>query len=270
VAGIQAWEYVGGATPKYDEGRRLYTAEINAAVRGCKAAGSTEIVAIDGHGGGYPNCKPFMSWIGDQLEPGAEYVVGHPWCRYTAPFETGCDCVLFVGAHAKAGTPNGVLSHTVSSEAWYNASVLPGPGRPEPVYLGESGIVASIAGSFGVPCVYVSGDAATCREVRDLLGPGVVEAAVKTGLGRYSARNLAPADACVLIERTVAAALLARSTWPAPLVFEPPVTFRVEVATPDRVREFEGRTGVEIVGDRTVQATGSTFWEAWDAIWYRT
>ena len=61
-----------------------------------------------------------------------------------------------------------------------------------------------------------------------------------------------------------------REDWPQPLKFTPPVTFKVELATPDRVNSFLGRTGVEVTGHRTVQATGQTFWEAWDAFWYRT
>jgi len=27
---------------------------------------------------------------------------------------------------------------------------------------------------------------------------------------------------------------------------------------------------VEIIGPRTVRATGKNFWEAWDAFWYRS
>lgn len=264
VSGIQSWEHVGGSSALYEEGRRLYTGEINAAVRGCKKAGATSIIAIDGHGGGYPGGKPFMSWIGDKLESGAEYVQGYPWARYVAPFEQGqCDCVLFVGAHAMAGTPDGVLCHTVSSETWYNAAI-------NGTLVGESGIVAAVAGSFDVPAVFVSGDAATCREVQALLGQEVVVAAVKEGLGRYSARNMAHSDACALIESQVEAALNHRDTWARPLKFDAPVTFRVELATSDRTNAFLGRTGVEVVGARTVQATGTTFWEAWDAFWYRT
>ena len=40
VAGIVKWQQVGGGEAMYAEGRRLYTAEINAAVRGAKAAGA--------------------------------------------------------------------------------------------------------------------------------------------------------------------------------------------------------------------------------------
>lgn len=264
VCGIQSWEHVGGTSPLYEEGRRLYTEEINAAVRGCKKAGATDIVALDGHGGGYPGGKPFMSWIPDRLERGAEYVVGYAWARYVGPMERGeCDCVVFVGAHAMAGVSDGILCHTVSSEAWYNAAI-------NGTLVGESGIVAAVAGSFGVPAVFVSGDEATCREVQELIGPEVVTAPVKVGLGRFAARNMAPADACDLIESRVQEALESRANWPKPLTFDAPVTFKVELATPDRVASFYGREGVEVTGPRSVQATGRTFWEAWDRFWYRS
>ena len=50
VSGIVTWQQVNGSPdPMYQEGRRLYTEEINAAVRGAKAAGP---VAVDCHGAG--------------------------------------------------------------------------------------------------------------------------------------------------------------------------------------------------------------------------
>ena len=45
VAGITKREQTIGGDPMFEEGRRLYTEEINAAVRGAKAAGATEIVS---------------------------------------------------------------------------------------------------------------------------------------------------------------------------------------------------------------------------------
>lgn len=52
VSGIVRWEQVTGGTAMYMEGRKLYTEEINAAVRGAKAAVATQIVAVDYHGVG--------------------------------------------------------------------------------------------------------------------------------------------------------------------------------------------------------------------------
>jgi D-amino peptidase len=47
VAGITKWDQVSGGKSLYEEGRALYTEEINAAVRGARAAGATDIVVMD-------------------------------------------------------------------------------------------------------------------------------------------------------------------------------------------------------------------------------
>lgn len=259
VAGISVWDQVNGGAPMYEEGRRLYTQEVNAAVRGCRRAGATEIVVVDGHGAG--GLWNFKSLIPEQLESGAEYILGYPWARYIAPLQQGCDAALFLGAHAMAGTPDGILCHTVSSQGWYNA-------RINSTLVGESGIIAAICGDFKTPCVFASGDASTCREVKALLGEKCVTASVKEGLGRFSARHLAAADACSLIEAGTYSALSARN-WPAPLEFGHPVTFEVELATSDRANDFMGKPGVEIVNPRLVQSKAETFWQAWDQFWPR-
>ena len=41
IAGIENWDQVTSGKPQYDEGRRLLTGEVNAAVRGAKAGGAT-------------------------------------------------------------------------------------------------------------------------------------------------------------------------------------------------------------------------------------
>ena len=102
VAGIVRWQQVTGGHAMYEEGRRLYTGEINAAVRGAKAGGATEIVVMDCHGAG--EGWSFNSLIPDELDPGCEYVVQNEWTEYTEYLESGVDAALFVGMHAMAGT----------------------------------------------------------------------------------------------------------------------------------------------------------------------
>ncbi len=258
IAGITQWDQVSAGKPLYEEGRLLYTNEINAAVRGAKRAGAKEIIVIDGHGAG--GACTFNSWVKDKLEPGAEYITGYRWGCYVDALKSGCDAMLLPGAHAMAGTPDGVLCHTMSSEAWINAYF-------NDVLVGESGIVAAIAGSFDVPVVFVSGDASTCREVAKLVGPTVAQAKVKTGLGRFSARNLAPADACDLIETTVYKALTTPAKWPKPFKLKAPVEFRVELAAPDQAMQYRGKKGVEILAPRLVASRAKTAWLAWDQFW---
>ncbi|MGI8908930.1 MAG: M55 family metallopeptidase [Candidatus Sumerlaeaceae bacterium] len=260
VAGITHWDQVNGGAPLYEEGRRLYTQEINAAVRGAKRAGATEIVVIDGHGAG--GGWTMNSWITDQLEPGAEYITGFRWGCYVEDLQTGCDALLLPGAHAMAGTSDGVLCHTMSSANWVNAYIN---GQA----VGESGIIAAIAGSFGVPVVFVSGDTAACREVAALLGASVTQAAVKKGLGRYSARSMAPSDACTLIETKVHEVLTNQKSWPKPYKAPGPAEFKVELHTSDHADQYLGRVGLEIVNARTVVSRGETFWQVWDQFWKR-
>lgn len=257
VAGITHWEQVNGGAPQYEEGRRLYTQEINAAVRGAKRAGATEIIAIDGHGAGAG--WTFNSWIKDQLEPGAEYVTGYRWGSYIGAVNPECDALLLPGAHAMAGTPDGVLCHTISSTNWVNAYI-------NGIAVGESGLVAAIGGNYDIPVVFVSGDSATCREVAALVGNNVTQAAVKQGLNRFAARNMAPADACTLIEENVYQALSNRANWPKPYKVAP-AEIRVELQTTDQTLQYRGRIGVEVLDPRTVVSRGDTFWQAWDQLW---
>ena len=109
VSGIVVWDQVNGGAPQYEEGRRLYTEEINAAIRGAKAAGATEIVAVDCHGVAAA-MEPIRSCL-ELLDPDCTWVSHHPLvAAHTELLEQGCDAALMVGMHAKAGTPDGVLS----------------------------------------------------------------------------------------------------------------------------------------------------------------
>jgi D-amino peptidase len=258
VSGIVQWEQVNGGAPMYEEGRRLYTEEINAAVRGAKAAGATEIVVVDCHGAGGP--WSFNSLIPDQLDPGCEWVAHHSWTGYTAMLERGCDAALFVGMHAMAGTPDGVLCHTVSSEAWHNLYF-------NDTRVGETGINAAVCGHWNCPVALVTGDAATCREARALLGENLTTVAVKEGLSRYSARQIPPTRARGMIEEGARAAL---SNLGRLRPYQPsrPTTIRIELATPDRADRWRHRPGVEIPEPRLIVATGDDFWQVWQRIWF--
>src|SRR2546430_1142451 len=61
-------------------------------------------------------------------------------------------------------------------------------------------INAAARGHFECPVTLITGDEATCREGRELLGDGLLAVAVKKGLTRYSARNIPPKKARQMIE----------------------------------------------------------------------
>jgi D-amino peptidase len=253
VAGIVVWEQVSGGEPLYEEGRKLYTQEINAAVRGAKAAGATEVVVMDCHGAG--KGWTFNSLVPEDLDPACEYVVQNEWTEYTELLEQGCDAALFVGMHARAGTQAGVMSHTISGRdyqnLWFNGRLV-----------GETGINAALCGAWGCPVLMVTGDEATCAEARDLLGDGLTTVAVKRGLGAHSARMLPPARARELIEEGARRAL-ADLTAVAPYDPGRPCEIKVEFKGTHPVDRLRFRPGVERIDDRTVVSRADTWWDAW-------
>jgi len=258
VAGIVKWQQTSGLEKLYDEGRVLYTEEINAAVRGAKAAGATEVVVMDCHGAG--GAYDFNSLLPQLLDPACEYVVQQEWTEYTAFLESGCDAALFVGMHAMAGTADGVLSHTVSGQAWQS---LRFNGTP----VGETGINAALCGHWGVPVLLVTGDRAVCLEAKELLGNGLTTVEVKQGLGRFSARMKTPREARGLIEEGAREAL---SDVSAVAPYDPgtPCEIAIEFTTPDRLQEFANRKGVEVTGASSIVVRGDDWWTAWSGFFF--
>jgi D-amino peptidase len=253
VAGIVKWEQVTGGSPMFEEARRLYTEEINAAVRGAREGGATEIVVMDCHGAG--KGWTFNSLIPDQLDPGCEFVVQSQWTEYTEMLEQGCDAALFVAMHAKSGTPDGVLSHTVSNSGWHRLQF-------NGVEVGETGINAALCGTWGVPVLLVTGDEATCREAEALLGAGLTTVAVKRAFGRFSARQIPPLRVRQLIEAAATKAVRER----APVKpYDPgrPCEIVVDFKDPDKTEPYRHRPGVEIVGGRTIVSRADDWWTAW-------
>jgi len=253
VAGVVKWAQTSGGEALYAEARVLYTEEINAAVRGAFTGGATEVVVMDCHGAG--GDWTFNSLIADRLDPRCEWVVQREWTEYTAFLEAGCDAALFVGMHAKAGTPDGVLCHTVSSREWVDL-------RFNGTSVGETGINAALCGNWGCPVLLVTGDEAVCREGGELLGDGLLTVATKTGLGRFSARLIAPS---VVRDRIEAAAAEALSdlTRVAPYLPAGPAEIVVDFATSDEVERYWHREGIEVRSGTQVAVTADDWWTAW-------
>ncbi len=258
VAGIVKWQQVTGGHAMYEEGRRLYTGEINAAVRGAKAAGATEIVVMDCHGAG--EGWTFNSLIPEELDPDCEYVVQDEWTEYTEFLESGVDAALFVAMHAMAGTRDGVLAHTVSGSSWWRL-------RFNGVEVGETGINAALCGAWGCPVLLVTGDEAACREGTALLGPGLTTVAVKKGLGRFSARQLPAAKAREAIEAGARRALADLKAVPP---YDPgsPCEITVDYNTSEHVEKLRFRAGVEITGSRQIVSRADDWWTAWKQFFF--
>ena len=90
----------------------LMVGEANAAIEGACSAGASEIVVNDSHG-------QMFNLVPADLDPRAVVIQGQkPWSMVQGGGgEAGgeqFDVALFVGYHARAGHPSGVIAHTYS------------------------------------------------------------------------------------------------------------------------------------------------------------
>ena len=258
VSGIVNWDQVGGGKAGYPEGRELYTAEVNAAVRGAARAGAAEIIVIDGHNAG--GDWRYNSLLKNKLDPACEYVAHHTWTDYRVPLEQGVDACLMVGYHARNNVVDGVLAHTISSaqcrNLWFND-----------VLVGEVGVNGALCGHYGCPVLLVTGDVAVCREATELFGAGLTTVAVKRGLTKYSARQIAPQRAREMIEEGAYLALQDKNAV-APYVPASPVTITYEFGHYDTMMNYAPREDVELDQPAMKLISRADTWlEAWDKIW---
>ena len=113
------------------------------------------------------------------------------------------DAVVFIGYHARAGTPDAIIDHTSSG----NVTDFAING----VSLPESGYNALISAHYGVPVVFVAGDQAIVHQVQELFGE-VATVATKQGIGAAS-DGLHPERARELIRAGVADAVRNRDRY---------------------------------------------------------
>jgi D-amino peptidase len=108
----------------------------------------------------------------------------------------------------------------------------------------------------------VTGDDAVCDEAKELLGDALTTVAVKRGLGKFSARNLAPKRARELIEEGAKRAL---SDLKAVAPYDPgrPCEVRVEFKETQPAEEHARRPGVERIDPRTTVSRADDWWTAW-------
>jgi D-amino peptidase len=198
VAGVVSPDQLGPTGFEYARFREFMTAEVLAAIEGAREAGATEILVSDSHGNG-------LNLLIERLPADVRLV--RSWPRPLGMME-GIDstfgAAIFIGYHSGTTNPAGVRAHTMSS-ANYAGVALNG------VQVPEAGLNAAIAGYFGVPVVFISGDDVAVDEARRLIGD--IEAVpVKRAISFHAASTLTPQAAQALIKERVKAALARRAS----------------------------------------------------------
>lgn len=177
IGGVSTWDVQAEAKGReYEKFRRLMTLEVNAAVEAAFEAGASEVLVSDSHGDA-------QNIDVELLDKRARLI--RSWPRPLGMMQ-GIDesfaAAALIGYHAAEGSSPGVLAHTFTGKV---SVALNGTAVP------EAGISAAIAGEFGVPIVFVSGDQVITRETKRLLG-NLETATVKEAIGFSSAIMIHP------------------------------------------------------------------------------
>jgi D-amino peptidase len=237
VAGVVAGNQTGSEGSDYGYFRAQMTAEVNAAIAAAFDAGASEVVVTDAHGSG-TNLLP-----GD-VDKRAVLISGFPM---PGGMVTGLDesfaAAILIGVHAHGSTQNAILAHTYIGALKHV--------RLNGVEVGEPGLNAAMAGHFGVPVVFVSGDAAAVAELRSLV-PKVESVAVKEAVGITAARLMSPESAREKIALGVSSGLARRNEIP-PVAIAKPVTLEVELAEIGQADNVALLPGMSRVGGRVVR-----------------
>lgn len=246
IAGVVHEDQTNPTDPRcageYGRFRRLMTLEANAAIEGALAGGATRILVNDSH-------WSMRNLVAEELHPAAELLAGGPktWSMMEG-IDLGWDLAGFIGYHAKAGTQNAILDHT------YTDRIM--DVRLNGRSVGEFGINAALAGTFGVPVALVSGDKALAEEAKTLLGDGAPRCVVvKEAVSRHAARSVSPEKAQLMIGeamRDVVARTAKGDAVGRPHVVASPTSIEIDFAQTNQADHAAMGPGYERKGPRTV------------------
>lgn len=154
ISGISASDQLSAAGAEYNRSRKMMADDVNAAIRGARRGGATDIVVNDSHG----------SMRNLRLEDldGQVRLISHSFKRsgMMEGLDESFDAAIFIGYHAKAGHPNGLFAHTGSG--------VVRDVRVNGQSLGEGGLNTLVAAWYGVPVALVTGDDVAVKQVAEV------------------------------------------------------------------------------------------------------
>ncbi|PKR84553.1 M55 family metallopeptidase [Heyndrickxia camelliae] len=237
---------------EYQRFRKLMTSEVNAVVEGAFNGGATEVVVADGHGN-------MSNILIEDLDPRARLVSGsnRVMCQLEG-LDESFDAIMFVGHHGREGGSDAVISHTLAgicvNEMKINGKVV-----------GETEMNAFVAGAFGVPAVFISGDDAYVKEVKETL-PEVEAVVVKRAIDRFAAELVHPTVVAEQI-REKAEVAIQKAKNIKPLEISGPVTFEIQFKGPQQAKMTTTLPTVKAVDPKTIRFTCDDMVTAYKHMW---
>ena len=202
IEGVGGIAHLASTGPKRSDwetsARQWMTNEVLAAIAACDAAGANEYVITDGHGSAHnllidsfpDNSRLIRSWP-------------RPLLQMEAIDQGHYDAAIFIGHHASATMAGGILAHSFTGTF---ADI-----RLNGVSQSETSLNVLLAGHYGVPVIFTSGDDCYIAHCQERL-PGIETVITKRAIGYSSAESLTPAASCAAIRAGVARALERRAS----------------------------------------------------------
>ena len=251
IGGIGTGALTSASGKDYALGRRLMTDEVNAVVAAILREGPAEVLVNDSHG-------DMQNLLHTELDPRASYIQGSVKpLGMVEGLDSTFDAAIFVGYHARAGTPNGFLAHTGTGAVkglWLND-----------VEVGEGELNAAYAGSLGVPVVLASGDSVFAVQFAATLRAAAPATVVtKVAVTPQSARLRHPQA----VRDSLAAATRRALAGPRgrPFTIGAPVRVRLRFADITTPQILEAIPGVKRTDGYTVAFTAPTMADAYRLI----
>jgi len=185
ITGVVQPAQLGPEGFEYQRAREWMTGDVNAAIAGIRDSGPADIVICDSHGNG-------QSLLIDKVPEDVQIVRGFPRpLEMMQGIDSSFSAAVFIGYHASEWTANAVRSHTISSVRLLGVR-LNGMEVSEGIYN------AALAGHFGVPVAFISGDRLAVTQLQGVVS-GAEGAIVKEPFGYHSAMTVTPARGQAMI-----------------------------------------------------------------------
>ncbi|HWL25745.1 MAG TPA: M55 family metallopeptidase [Ureibacillus sp.] len=238
---------------EYQRFRKIMTHEVNAAIRGAFNTGATEVVVADGHGN-------MSNILIEELDPRARLVSGNNrvMCQLEGLDET-FDGIIFIGHHGRESASKAVISHTLAGicvkEMKINGKVV-----------GETEMNAMVAGAFGVPAIFISGDDIYVSEVKETL-PDVESVVTKIARDRLAAELIHPLKVNEMIEVGVSKAVQRITTFQPLDTKNMETTFDIEFKGPQQASMTATLPTVKMTSPTSITFTCDDMITAYKHMW---
>ncbi len=248
ISGVYTKEQVLPSLPRFHEGRKYLTRDINVCAAALKAAGVDKVYVRDCHGGSYA-----LLW--DEVGEDVDLVISGLLKDERFPFVDEYDAVILFGYHGMAGTANALLEHTFSSVSVQNYHL-------NGEQVGEIAIDAAILGEHETPVIMVSGDTNACLEAKRFL-PWVSTAEVKRSLHCMGAGLLPPhkAKECIFAAVKEAVENFKAGKYELYKVCAP-IALRVELTERNQLPTISQRPYMKIIDGRTFEVEADSVEQA--------